>query len=86
MHLLKAFLTLLVLICLGINSICPPALAQASQSAKPKLVLLIVADHFSYNYLSRYQDKLSSGGLRYLMEHGANYTNCRLSYATSQNA
>lgn len=86
MHLLRAFLTLLVLICLGINSICPPALAQASQSARPKLVLLIVADHFSYNYLSRYQDKLSSGGLRYLMEHGANYTNCRLSYATSQNA
>ncbi len=86
MHLLRAFLTLFVLICLGINSICPPALAQASQSARPKLVLLIVADHFSYNYLSRYQDKLSSGGLRYLMEHGANYTNCRLSYATSQNA
>lgn len=63
-----------------------PAFAQANQSSKPKLVLLIVADHFSYNYLSRYQDKLSSGGLRYLMEHGANYTNCRLSYATSQNA
>ncbi len=86
MHLSRAFLTLLVLICLGINTICPPALAQASQSARPKLVLLIVADHFSYNYLSRYQDKLVSGGLRYLMEHGANYTNCRLSYATSQNA
>lgn len=86
MHLLKATLTLFVLICLGINSICPPALAQASQSARPKLVLLVVADHFSYNYLSRYQDKLSSGGLRYLMEHGANFTNCRLSYATSQNA
>lgn len=83
--LIRTTLAILAVFCLSLNSLAP-AFAQASQSAKPKLVLLIVADHFSYNYLSRYQDKLSSGGLRYLMEHGANYTNCRLSYATSQNA
>lgn len=67
---------------------CSPVsvLAQASQAAKPRLVLLIVADHFSYNYLSRYQDKLSSGGFRFLTEHGANFTNCRLQNATAQNA
>ena len=53
-----------------------PVLAQADQSAKPKLVLLIVADQFSYNYLSRYGDKLSSSGLRYLMENGAQFSNC----------
>lgn len=62
-----------------------PLLAQADQSAKPKLVLLIVADQFSYNYLSRYGDKMSSSGLRYLLENGAQFTNC-LNRSASTNA
>ncbi len=61
-----------------------PAQAQA-QTARPKLVLLLVADQLSYNSLMRFQDKLSGGGIRYLSESGANYTNCRFQ-ATTQGA
>ncbi|HEY9787404.1 MAG TPA: alkaline phosphatase family protein, partial [Candidatus Obscuribacterales bacterium] len=83
----QRILAVLFFVVLLLNSLAaPPCRAQAAQASRPRLVLLLVADHFSYNYLSRYQDKLSSGGLRFLAEHGAVFTNCRLQNATTQNA
>ena len=65
----------------------PSAQAQMQGlAAKPKLVVLLVADQLSYNSLMRFQDKLSGGGIRYLSESGANYTNCRYMHATTQAA
>ncbi len=66
-----------------LNSTAPAALAQSAN--KPKLVVLLVADQLSYNSLMRFQDKLSGGGLRWLSESGATYTNCRYQ-ATTQGA
>ncbi|MBP6745097.1 alkaline phosphatase family protein [bacterium] len=70
-----------------LTSFQPSAQAQMQGlAAKPKLVVLLVADQLSYNSLMRFQDKLSGGGIRYLSESGANYTNCRYLQATTQAA
>jgi len=62
----------------------PAAVAQSAN--RPKLVLMLVADQLSYNSLMRFQDKLTGGGLRWLSESGASYTNCRYLAATTQGA
>src|SRR5262249_35279709 len=80
-------LTSLVLATLMLSTRCLlPARAQASQSSRPKLVLLLVADQFSYDYLNRYQDRLGAGGLRFLMEHGANFLSCKFEQGTTHTA
>ena len=61
-----------------------PAIAQGF--VRPKLVLLLVIDQFSYDYLSRYQDKFSSGGIRMLLDRGASFTHCRFENANTRSA
>jgi len=78
----RSWLLTLVLL---IFSTCAGTSASAD-TAKPRLVLLIVADQFSYNYLARYQDRFGSGGLRALQDRGAVFTNCKFADATTQSA
>jgi predicted AlkP superfamily pyrophosphatase or phosphodiesterase len=47
---------------------------------------LIVADQFPYNFLARYKDKFQSGGLRLLMDQGAQYPSCTYKCATTHSA
>lgn len=68
------------------NGLVKPAKAQANQSAVPRLVVLIVADQFPYSYLERYKNRLSQGGFRFLLEQGANFTNCKYQCATTHAA
>lgn len=79
---LFASLFLLAIFIFG-QGLAVPVMAQADQSARPTLVIMMVADQFSYNFLTRYEDKLTSGGLRYLVERGAEFSNCRLECAVS---
>jgi predicted AlkP superfamily pyrophosphatase or phosphodiesterase len=60
--------------------------AGAQSAARPKLVVVLMADQFSYDFLARYQDKLGGGGFKFLLEHGANFTNCRYQQANTQTA
>ncbi len=71
-----------------ISIICPPmpSQAQSTESGKPSLVVLVVADQFPYNFLARYKDKFQAGGLRLLMDQGANYPSCNFKSATTQAA
>ncbi|HEY9731115.1 MAG TPA: alkaline phosphatase family protein [Drouetiella sp.] len=62
-----------------------PVQAQSSPT-RPKLVLLLVADQFSYNYIPRYLDKFTSGGIKLLMDRGATFTNCKFANASTQSA
>jgi predicted AlkP superfamily pyrophosphatase or phosphodiesterase len=50
------------------------AIAKASQSPRPRLVLLIVVDQFRYDYLSRFGDLFGSRGIGRLMRAGASWT------------
>jgi predicted AlkP superfamily pyrophosphatase or phosphodiesterase len=56
----------------------PPAAAtlgpSTAPSTRPRLVLLIVVDQFRYDYLERFNDLYVAGGLRRLMQEGANWT------------
>lgn len=80
-------LTCIVLIVFLLAAGCiPPGFAQASQSSRPRLVVLLVADQFSFDYLWRYKDKFGAGGFRFLLEHGANFTACRYQQATTHSA
>ena len=57
------------------------ALTQSQQilPARPKLVLLIAADQFRYDYLPRFRDQYNSG-LRMLLDRGANLVNAHLEH------
>ncbi len=50
------------------------AITEASQSPRPRLVLLIVVDQFRYDYLSRFGDLFGSRGIGRLMRAGASWT------------
>lgn len=71
-----------------ISIICPPmpSQAQSTDTGKPALVVLVVADQFPYNFLARYRDKFQAGGLRLLMDQGAHYPSCNFKTATTQAA
>lgn len=60
--------------------------AQTSLTVKPKLVIVLVADQFCYDFLARYGDKFGAGGFRWLMDNGANFTNCKYKHATTHTA
>lgn len=62
------------------------ASAQLMQSNAPRLVLLLVVDQFSSDFLSRFGDKFGPNGFRYLQDHGAVFTNCRYKQATTVTA
>jgi predicted AlkP superfamily pyrophosphatase or phosphodiesterase len=47
---------------------------RASQSPRPRLVLLIVVDQFRYDYLERFGDLFGSRGIGRLMREGASWT------------
>jgi arylsulfatase A-like enzyme len=55
------------------------ASAQTAIPPRPKLVLLIAADQFRYDYLPRFKDQYNSG-LRMLMERGADFVNAHLEH------
>ena len=66
---------------LPVSSAQPPprtqtrrAITKASQSPRPRLVLLIVVDQFRYDYLSRFGDLFGSRGIGRLMREGASWT------------
>ncbi len=76
---------LAVLIATGAMGPWAAAVAQMPAN-RPKLVVVIMADQFSYDYLSRYQGVFGSGGFRFLTEHGANFVNCRFRHVATQTA
>ncbi len=51
--------------------------------AKPKLVVGIVVDQMRYDYLYRFYDKYSDGGLKRLMNEGFNCRNNQYHYAST---
>ncbi|MBX9685611.1 MAG: alkaline phosphatase family protein [Candidatus Obscuribacterales bacterium] len=63
-----------------------PVAAQLPLSAQPKLILFLVVDQFSFDYLNRFNERFGAGGFRYLMDNGANFTNCRYKHATTHTA
>ena len=57
-----------------------------AQKRPPKLVVLLVLDQFSYDYIARFQPYYAEGGFNYLIKNGANFSNCQYPYAYTKTA
>lgn len=79
----RLFLTCLILLA---QTFSQGAWSQTPQSSHPKLVVLLIADQFPFNYLTRFRDKFTPAGLLRLMDNGAYFTDCRFQQATNQTA
>jgi predicted AlkP superfamily pyrophosphatase or phosphodiesterase len=60
--------------------------AQNTTKPRPRLVLVIVADQFRYDYLSRFGPLFGKNGLRRLMREGATWTNANFDYVPTKTA
>ncbi|MBV9209316.1 MAG: alkaline phosphatase family protein [Acidobacteria bacterium] len=56
------------------------------QSARARLVLLIVVDQFRYDYLERFGDLFAANGLRRLMREGASWSEANYDHAPTYTA
>jgi predicted AlkP superfamily pyrophosphatase or phosphodiesterase len=73
---LRVFIWLLLVLSLA------PREAVASP---PSLVLLLIGDQFRYDYLTRFRQSYS-GGIRYLLDHGAVFTDAHIGHAQTETA
>jgi hypothetical protein len=62
-----------------------PASASA-YNGHPKLIVVIVIDQFRGDYLERYHDEFGDAGFRFLLDHGAYFSNCNYNYVTTRTA
>ncbi len=60
--------------------------AQNKAVNRPRLVLVIVADQFRYDYLTRFGPLFGNGGFRRLMNRGATWTNANFDYVPTKTA
>jgi predicted AlkP superfamily pyrophosphatase or phosphodiesterase len=59
---------------------------SSAYNGRPKLVVVIVIDQFRGDYLERYRDEFGDSGFRFLLDHGAYFSNCYYNYANTRTA
>src|SRR5277367_6068840 len=64
----------------------PASSFASAYNGHPKLIVVIVIDQFRGDYLERYRDQFGDGGFRFLLDHGANFTDCNYDYANTRTA
>ncbi|MDJ1481004.1 alkaline phosphatase family protein [Cytophagaceae bacterium YF14B1] len=63
-----------------------PATGKATNSSQPKLVIGIVVDQMSYDFLIRYNSKFSEGGFKRLVREGFSCKNAHYNYVPTYTA
>ncbi|HKO45337.1 MAG TPA: alkaline phosphatase family protein [Pyrinomonadaceae bacterium] len=58
--------------------------AQNKPTTRPRLVLIIVADQFRFDYLTRFGPLFGKGGFRRLLNQGASWTNANFDYVPTK--
>ncbi|HKR60114.1 MAG TPA: alkaline phosphatase family protein, partial [Pyrinomonadaceae bacterium] len=83
----------LLVLALVLTSLCPLRYVGAQQrgntthpSNRPRLVLLIVADQFRYDYLERFGDLFVEGGLKRLLREGASWVDANYDHMPTYTA
>lgn len=75
------------LVLAGVISVgCAKKSASRGDRPKPRLVIFVSLDQFRHDYLDRFERYLTAGGLRYLVDHGASFSDCRYTHATAHTA
>jgi hypothetical protein len=80
LHRLCALLLLTAVVAL------PQPGSASAYNGHPKLVVVIVIDQFRGDYLERYRDQFGDAGFRFLLDHGAYFSNCKYNYANTRTA
>ena len=60
--------------------------AEGPPPAKPALVVVLTIDQFRGDYLARFREHLVPGGLKLLVDEGANFVDCRYRHAVTKTA
>src|SRR6186713_49178 len=60
--------------------------AEMPPPAKPALVVVLTIDQFRGDYLARFREHLAPGGLKLLVDEGANFVDCRYRHAVTKTA
>ncbi len=60
--------------------------ATAGPTRRPRLVLLVVADQFRYDYLERFGDLFGPKGLRRLLTNGASWVDANYDHVPTTTA
>lgn len=60
--------------------------AAEPSPASPALVLVLTIDQFRGDYLERFRDHFVPGGLKLLLDEGANFVDCRYRHAVTKTA
>ena len=77
-----AFLIPMMMVLLTSFLVFGHSVSQAAEThAPPKLVLQITVDQLRGDTLTRFGDRFTSGGFRYLLENGAHFTNAHYKHA-----
>lgn len=83
MNLAKSFRQLLLAAsCLTLAT----SLSAAPQHGRPRLVVTMMVDQMTWDYLYRYQSRFSEGGFKRLLSEGFNCENTRINYIPSVTA
>ena len=69
-----------------IAAFLPTSSFASAYNGRPKLIVVIVIDQFRGDYLERYRDQFGDAGFRFLLDHGAYFSNCNYNYANTRTA
>jgi predicted AlkP superfamily pyrophosphatase or phosphodiesterase len=79
----RALLALVLVAAVISSSI--PSFASA-YNGHPRLVVVIIIDQFRGDYPERYRSEFGDSGFRFLLDHGAYFSNCNYNYANTRTA
>ena len=71
---------------LSVLLLCNLSFAQNKPVTRPRLVLVIVADQFRYDYLTRFGPLFGKGGFVRLLSQGASWSNANFDYVPTKTA
>ncbi len=74
------------LLCIAAILALPAFSFASAYNGRPKLVVVIVIDQFRGDYLERYREQFGDAGFRFLLDHGAYFSNCNYNYANTRTA
>ena len=79
-------MTTLRLLALSLLALFSTGQAQATQHGRPRLVVTMMVDQMTWDYLYRYQARFVDGGFKRLLTEGFNCENTRINYIPAYTA
>ena len=78
--------TTLRLLALALTALVSAPRSEAAQHGRPRLVVTMMVDQMTWDYLYRYQARFVEGGFKRLLSRGFNCENTRINYLPAYTA